>query len=132
MSTLSTTAQAAIDACGGPEDLQLRSNLGPDTRVLTSYLVVARRYEFLVIAPEAVRTAMADLGLVDQCRWPTRDEAVIGHQLVKTRVGMIRQRLIEQGVLPRAKRQRYCEPCDAYVTGRECPKCGADTVKVPA
>jgi hypothetical protein len=23
--------------------------------------------------------------------------------------------------------KRYCGMCDAWVTGRECPKCGADT-----
>ena len=26
---------------------------------------------------------------------------------------------------------RYCEMCDAWVRQKECPKCGADTVKAP-
>jgi len=28
--------------------------------------------------------------------------------------------------------KRYCGMCDELVNGRECPKCGADTDKVPA
>lgn len=28
--------------------------------------------------------------------------------------------------------KRYCGPCDEIVTGRECPKCGADTDKIDA
>lgn len=29
----------------------------------------------------------------------------------------------------RAAGRRYCGMCDEWVTGRECPKCGADTDK---
>lgn len=29
------------------------------------------------------------------------------------------------------KGRRYCGPCDEWVTGRECPKCGADTEPMP-
>jgi len=28
-------------------------------------------------------------------------------------------------------RKRFCEPCEAVVQGRECPRCGADTTAIP-
>lgn len=34
--------------------------------------------------------------------------------------------LIAAGATP-PRGYRYCGPCDAWVKGRECPKCGADT-----
>lgn len=29
--------------------------------------------------------------------------------------------------MPRRKHLRYCGPCDKWVIGKECPRCGADT-----
>ena len=37
-------------------------------------------------------------------------------------------RMISDGVKA-AKGRRYCGPCDEWVRGDECPKCGADTDK---
>jgi len=93
MNALSPTAQAAIAACTGPHDLQLKTEFGPATRVLTSWLPVHRFYESLVIAPDNVIAEMYQRGIFDQSRYATRAEAVKGHQVVVTRIGMLLQRL---------------------------------------
>lgn len=130
MSTLSPTAQAAIASCGGPHDLQLKTEFGPKTRVLTSYMPVSRDYRSDVIAPDDVIAAMYALKLWTKSRYATRDEATKGHAQVVTRVGMLLQRM--KPTAPRVRAKRLCMPCDELVTGKECPKCGADTEPWPA
>ena len=116
----------------GSHDLQLKTEVAPQVRILTSWMAVDRRYVSDVIAPAAVLQAMTALHLPAESWYATKDEAIAGHHQAVTRIGMLLQRTKAQTSPPRTRAKRLCMPCDELVTGNPCPKCGADTEPWPA
>jgi hypothetical protein len=84
MTPLSALAQSAIASIGGPRDLKLRTTLRrDDVHVWTTYLVVHRVYETLVLAPEDLLTALDGAACA---QYTERDAAIVGHEDTVTRV----------------------------------------------